>query len=249
MNATLVGKVAAEDALEPLFRWMRTAADSDGPLGVAPGLRATGDGWSTAAELATAPHERLGVLIAEAGRRWEAPPHVAAALWWKHFSYWTVLPVAMGWALNRRLPVLTAETTMLRTPAAEPRMQIAISELRVATGDVDELGTIIGATLLRDLHAPLIDALHALTMTGRRGLWGSVAEALADPLFSFAGDILDDPGAAARTLLESIGEPVADLVDLPALRRRTCCLWVTLPGGDACPTCCVTERRNTGAGA
>jgi hypothetical protein len=241
VNASRAETVAAEEALEPLFGRLCAIAGSGVPLGVSPGLRATGDGWFPAAELSASPHDRLGALIAEAERRWSAPPHVAAALWWKHFSYWTALPVAMGWALNRRVPLLTAGTTMLSIQAVEPGMLIGTSELRVGSGDVGELGTIIGDTLLRDLHAPLIEALHALTRTGRRGLWGSVAEALADPLVSFAHDMLDHPGEAARTLLESVGEPVAGLVELPELRRRTCCLWVTLPGSETCPTCCVLD--------
>lgn len=246
MDATLAEMVAvgpsAETALEPLFGRLRTVADSGVPLGVTSRLGTDGDGWCTVAELAAEPYERLGGLVAETERRWEAPPHVAAALWWKSFSYWTALPVTMGWALNRRVPMLTADTTALRTPEAEPGIEIGTSELRVATGDVGELGAAIAGTLIRDLHAPLIEALHALTRSGRRGLWGSVAEALAHPLVTFGHDMLDDPGAAAETLLDSIGGPVAGLVELPALRRRTCCLWVTLPGADVCPTCCVTER-------
>ncbi|WP_344588250.1 (2Fe-2S)-binding protein [Actinomadura vinacea] len=252
MNATQARVVtagrSAEEALEPLFGWLRALADDGSPMGVAAGMRATGDGWVSVAELVAPPYDRLGVLIAEAERTWGAPPHVAAALWWKSFSYWTALPVAMGWALNRRVPVLTAGTTMLAVPAAEAGMLIGTSELRAATGDV---GAVIADTLVHDVHAPLIDALHALTRVGRRGLWGSVAEALVYPLLSF--DVLDDPGGAARTLLESVGEPVAGLVELPALRRRTCCLWVTLPGSEACPTCCVTGqatgKRSAGARA
>jgi acetylornithine deacetylase/succinyl-diaminopimelate desuccinylase-like protein len=88
VNASRAGAVAAEEALKPLFRWLRAAADAGSRLGVAPGLRATGAGWCTAAALAAAPHERLGPLIAEAERRWGTPPHVAAAVWWKQFSYW-----------------------------------------------------------------------------------------------------------------------------------------------------------------
>lgn len=262
MNETRAAAVAvgrpAEQALQPLNARLRAAADTEGPLGVAPGLRAAGDGWFPVAELAARPRERLGALIAETERRWEAPPHVAAALWWKNFSYWTTLPVVLGWALNRRVPVLTAETAVLSTPAADPGMLVALREPRVATGDARELGAVIAGSLLRELHAPVIEALHALTRAGRRGLWGSVAEALVHPLVTFAADLLEDSGDGARTLLESVGGPVAGLIELPALpelRRRTCCLWVTL-GQGICPSCCVTEpadaardgeRRNAGA--
>lgn len=233
---------AADEALEPLAARLRAAADTEGPLGVAPGLRPVGDGWFPVAELAARPAERLGALVAETARRWQAPPHVAAALWWKNFSYWTTLPVAMGWALNRRVPVLTAATTVLSLRPGHPGMVVAMTERRFAAGDAGELGAVIGDSLLRDVHAPVIEALHDLTRAGRRGLWGSVAEALVHPLVTFGAGLLDDPGEDARTLLVSVGAPVADLVDLPRLpqlRRRTCCLWVTL-GQGLCPSCCVT---------
>ncbi|WUH99886.1 hypothetical protein OHR68_41440 [Spirillospora sp. NBC_00431] len=245
MDTNRVGAVVADEALEPLFGWLSAIAESNGfPLGVPPDLRAAGEGWFPVAELSTRPHDRLRALVDESGRLWSAPPHVAAALWWKSFSYWAALPVTLGWVLNRRVPVFTTGTTMVRTPAEEPRMLIGVSELRAATGDVAELGEAVRDTLVRDLLAPLIDSLHDLTRTGRRGLWGSVAEGLAHPIVEFAGGRVDDPAKAARILLESIGEPVADLVEfLPALRRRTCCLWVTLPDSDACPTCCVLDPR------
>ncbi|REE99998.1 (2Fe-2S)-binding protein [Thermomonospora umbrina] len=231
--AVAVGR-SAEDALGPLIGRLRAEADGGEALGVEPGLVGTGEDWFTAAELIGSPHERLRTLIARTERRWRAPSHVAAALWWKNVSYWTALPVATGWALNRRVPLLTLDTTLLRA-SEEADMRVAVSELRVATGNDDDLGAAIAATLLRDVCAPLIDALHELTRAGRRGLWGSVAEALVYPLVTAA------PGDAsqAAALLRSVGDPVAGLVELPELRRRTCCLWVTLPEADACPTCCV----------
>ncbi|WP_030171562.1 (2Fe-2S)-binding protein [Spirillospora albida] len=253
MNATrisagIVGR-AAEEALEPLFERLRAIAATGMPLGAVPGLRPPGDGWAAVGELTVPPHDRLGELVGAVERQWDAPAHVAAALWWKSFSYWSTLPAVLGWALNRRVPVPAPDTTMVRTIAEEPRMQVAATEFRVVTGDTGELGEVIAGTLLRDLHAPLIEALHALTRAGRRGLWGSVAEALADPLIWFADDLVDDPAAAARALLDAVGEPVAGLVELPGPRRRTCCLWVTLPGREPCSTCCVTGEGNARAGS
>ncbi|GHE38475.1 hypothetical protein GCM10017673_46040 [Streptosporangium violaceochromogenes] len=233
---------------EPPAGWLRAAAETGWPAGLAPGLRAEGEGWHPAAELAAPPYGRLGRMVEETGRRWDAPPHVAAALWWKGFSYWTTLPVAMSWATERRVPLMTARNTMLRPLPDEPRLQVALNAPAAGGGDAGdgELGALIRETLLEDLHAPLIEALHALTRAGRRGLWGSVAEALVHPLISYAGDLLDDPAGQALTLLRSVGGPVAGLMELPALRRRTCCLWVTLPGREACSTCCVTACDRPG---
>ncbi|MBX6767507.1 MAG: hypothetical protein IRY90_10210 [Actinomadura rubrobrunea] len=245
MNATRTGvEVAAgrsaAEALEPLARRLRAAADGGLTLGMAPDLGAVGDGWMTVAELATPPYGRLSEMVAAVQRQWDAPPHVAAALWWKGASYWTSLPVAVGWLLNRRVPLLTADTALLRKSELT-MVEVAARELRVASGD--DLGEVIGDTLLRGVHAPLIDALHALTRVGRRGLWGSVAEALTYPIVSFGQELGTDGSAeAAGALLRSIGAPVDGLMDLPAMRRRTCCLWVTL-GKDPCPSCCVTVKE------
>ncbi|WP_449064096.1 hypothetical protein [Planomonospora algeriensis] len=238
--APVSGRRSAEETLAPLIGRLRAAATAGLPLGLVPGLRAEGDGWHSVIELTAPPYGRLSELVRETSLRWDAPPHVAAALWWKGVSYWTTLPVVIGWAATRHVPLMTAAGTALRSLPGEPHLQAGLSELRVVTGTVEEVGAIVRDTLLRDLHAPLIEALHALTRTGRRGLWGSVAEAIVHPLVTLAADLLDDPADAAETLLRSIGEPVADLVETPSMRRRTCCLWVRLPGREACSTCCVT---------
>ncbi|MFG2000808.1 hypothetical protein ACGFNU_16850 [Spirillospora sp. NPDC048911] len=222
-------------ALEPVLEVLRGAEEAGITLGLAPGLRA-GDGWSSGAELARSPHDALGAMVEQAAARWSAPPHVAAALWWKGFAYWTALPVVVGWALHGRVPLMTAESTAVLPLADEPFMLVGLNEARVVSGGPDELGTVVRDTLIDDLHAPVIEALHALTRTGRRGLWGSVAEALTEPF-----DMLGMGADAAAGLVKAVGGPVAGLMELPSLRRRTCCLWVTLPGADACPTCCVNE--------
>ncbi|MEU5878976.1 (2Fe-2S)-binding protein [Spirillospora sp. NPDC047279] len=223
MEGTLVGGRALE-ALGPLVAGLRAG----NAAGVAPGLRAgTQDGWASVEDMP------LEEMIQAAAERWSAPPHVAAALWWKGFSYWTALPVVMGWAMTRRVPVMTMETTAVLPLSEAPHMLIGLIEPQVAPGE----GRIIRETLIEGLHAPVIERLNALTRAGRRGLWGSVAEAFVEPF-----DLLGMPGAAgAEELTAAVGGPIAGLIDMTSGRRRTCCLWVTLPGNDACPTCCVKE--------
>ncbi|MBB2912761.1 ferric iron reductase protein FhuF [Streptosporangium becharense] len=228
--------------LEPLAARLRAAAEAGLSPALAPGLRAEGPGWYAASELAAPTYHRLSELVEEIRREQEAPLHVAAALWWKGFAYWTTFPVVMGWAINRHVPLMTAENTVLHSSPGEPRLRVGLGEPLAATGGAAELGAIIRETLLEDLHAPIVEALHALTRTGRRGLWGSTAEAFAHPLVSYARDLLDDPADAAATLLRSTGGPVTGLLETPSMRRRTCCLWVTLPGRDACSTCCAVRR-------
>lgn len=215
--------VDADPTLLPLLTLIEEAGGLDG---VAPGMRLA-EG-TTVAELAEAPHTLLRELVAEHAERWNAPLHVAATLWWKGFAYWSTVPVALGWALNGTLPALTAANTVVRRLPQEPHLLLGMREPAAAT-DV--------RSLLLDLHTPLIDALAKATRAGRRNLWGSVAESLARPLTAYAPLLPGAPDAAA--LLAEAGAPIAGLMEPDTGRRRTCCLWVTLPGAEACASCCL----------
>ncbi|RAY13193.1 hypothetical protein DPM19_22145 [Actinomadura craniellae] len=224
----------------------------DAAAGVPAGLRAGAEpGWR--------PADRLPELIEAEARRWDAPPHVAAALLWKSYSYWAVLPVTLGWALGRRVPL--GGPPMLLPLDDEPHLLVGPRDLTVAVTATDPVagrpGTVVAAdetallamvrrTLLEDHLAPLIRALHARTRVGERTLWGSVAEAFAYPLAAHAESLPEPAETVVPALLDGLGPPVAGLVrplpGPPGLRRRTCCLWVTLPGAEACPTCCLIRE-------
>ncbi|WP_106403662.1 (2Fe-2S)-binding protein [Actinocorallia populi] len=213
----------ADSSLLPLLALIE---ESGGLEGTAPGLRLA-EGM-TVAELAEAPYTLLGEMVEEHAARWNAPRHVAATLWWKGFAYWSTVPVALGWALNGRVPALTADNTLVQRLPDEPHMRLGMREPATTTD--------VRAVLL-DLHTPLIDALAKLARAGRRNLWGSVAESLTRPLSAYAPLLPGTPDAAG--LLEQAGAPVSGLMELDPARRRTCCLWVTLPGAEACATCCL----------
>lgn len=243
----------AAQALAPLIALLEESMPEGSGLapGLAIGSASPGSGpVLDARELAGAPPARLGELVAEYARQWAAPSHVGAALWWKSFAYWTSLPVALGWALGRRVPLMTAGLTALRPQPEPPGMLVGLRELCLLSddaGDDEALGAAIGATLVREVFAPVIDALQGLTRAGRRGLWGTAAECLAHPILTIGRDLVDDPPAEAMALLRGVGGPMADLIEPPgpgdtAVRRRTCCLWVTLPDREACPSCCVLQR-------
>lgn len=221
-----VPQTGTDPALGPLLGLLEAAAATGGLPGVAPGLRERGG--LTVRELATPPYTTLEELIGEAADRWNAPRHVAATLWWKGFAYWATVPISLGWALNGVFPALTADTAAVRPLPDEPHLLVGARALLPAT---DVRGT------LQALHAPLIDALAGLARAGRRNLWGSVAESLTHPLAVFADLLPGAPDAAA--LLAAAGAPVAGLMELDPARRRTCCLWVTLPDAEACATCCL----------
>lgn len=224
------------------------AAERNGALGVVPGLIADeAPGWTPAADLAREPYEGLRSLVDETAHRWGAPHHVAAALLWKEYGYWHTLPMVMGWVLARRIPLMSFRDTLVKSSPAG--VTIAARAVTVAVLPDDPLagapGTVVvnhAAAVIReallDAQRPLIEALAALTRAGTRGLWGSTAEAIAHTLIAHGHH--DE----AILLLDEIGPPVAGLVvpEGAGLRRRTCCLWLTLPSAEACPTCCIRRR-------
>jgi ferric iron reductase protein FhuF len=217
----------------------RMAAERGGVLGVLPSLVVPPDepGWTPAAELTREPYTLLGELIDETAARWNAPRHVGAALFWKTYCYWHTMPLVLGWALGRRVPVF--EGTVFRR--SEAGVTIAATSVTVSKdvgGGVEgDAGGAVGAALERE-QAPIIRAISGLTRIGERTLWGSTAEAVAHPLAGLA-----DP----RPLLRELS--LDDLLEWTAegYRRRTCCLWITLPGAEACTTCCVMPGREAGA--
>lgn len=155
---------------------------------------------------------------------------------------------------------MSARDTVVRPLDEAPFVVVGLREARLAVtaGDPcagapgtvtvpDEaaLLALVRGVLVRDHLAPLIGELRARTRTGERGLWGSVAESLAAPLYGH-GSALPGAAGAVRDLLDGLGPPVAGLVEPsgepPGVRRRTCCLWASLPDRSPCPSCCLIRR-------
>ncbi|MFI0349881.1 hypothetical protein [Actinomadura sp. 9N407] len=245
----------AIEAARPLIALLQAAYDQY-PLAILPGLLAPADD-----AFLTADDPRvMERLVTATQAQYEAPPHIAAALAWKGYAYWTSLPVTLGWALNRRVPLFTARDTLVRPLDDEPFVTVGLREIRLAVTasdpcagapgtvvvpDEDALLALVRDTLIRDHFAPLVEALRTGTRTGARGLWGTASEALSAPLYGHGSDL---PGAAesVQKLMDGLGRPVAGLMEItdgppPNLRRRTCCLWVALGDRDACPSCCLTR--------
>ncbi|MGW0446257.1 (2Fe-2S)-binding protein [Streptosporangium nondiastaticum] len=232
--------------LPVLSEHLRGLADGQGGvLGVPPDLMADDSpGWIPVSELAREPYGPLLALVDETAERWSAPRHVAAALLWKTYTYWNTLPMVLGWALERRVPLMRLADTLVRP--SDAGVTIAATAVTVAVLPGDPLAGAPGTTVVPDLASairdalldgqhPLIRALCAQTRLGERTLWGSTAEAVAHPLLSLV------PRDDVTRLLTEIGPPVNGLLvpDGDGYRRRTCCLWVTLPDADPCSTCCV----------
>lgn len=246
----------------PVTAALRAMFGTDDVPGLAPGLLvdADGPGWFPAARLIDG--TRLPEFLAVAGRRFGGTPHACAALAWKSYSYWTALPVVLGWASARRVPLPDPADVLLHfadpgqlstlglrrstTVAVLPGDPLALAghpHVRVVAGEAALLDTLRGA-LLDDHYAPLIAALQTEVRLGTRTLLGSVASGIAHGLLRASDALPGSAAASVSTLLAALD--LADLVELapgpagePTVQRRTCCLAFTLPRPKICQGCCL----------
>jgi hypothetical protein len=251
----------AASVLAPVTAALRAAFGTDVLPGLAPGLLVTDDsGWAPAGTLTTDPG--LGDLLDAAIRRWEAPPATAAALVWKAYTYWLALPAVLGWAVARRVPLVSADQVLVRrggqqsppvlglrgsVPVAvlpsDPLASAGLPRVRVVADESALLGAFRRSLL--DAHAaPLLAALRDRVRLGARPLLGSLAAGVAYGVLLGRGRLLDPPERAVGALLGALG--VDDLVELvpgadgrPMVQRRTCCLAFTLPTPKICAGCCI----------
>ncbi|OKI58056.1 IucA/IucC family C-terminal-domain containing protein [Micromonospora sp. CB01531] len=252
----------AATPLAPVTAALRAMFGTDDLPGLAPGLLVTDDAarWAPASRLVD------GTLLPEflhaAARRWGGTPHACAAVAWKSYTYWTALPVVLGWASARRVPLLDPADVLIHfedhhqlltlglrsstTIAVLPSDPLALAgapHVRVVADEAALLDA-LRASLLDAHFAPLIAAIQAEVRIGTRTLLGSVASGIAHGVLR-ASDAL--PGSSTEsigTLLDALG--LGDLVELvpgpggeATVQRRTCCLAFTLPRPKICQGCCV----------
>ena len=209
------------------------------------------DGWLAAG---TFTGEGVDVLLAAARRRWTAPPHVAAALVFKAYTYWLAVPAVFGWVTARRVPDVSAAQVLVRldAPYAPVRLglrpgggttvlpadPLAGEPAVTVAADEAALLAALRRTLLDEHVDPVLDALRARARIGRRQLLGSLASGVAH-----AARRADASAEETSLLLSTLG--VAGLVDRgtdadgrATIRRRTCCLLFTLPERKFCGDCC-----------
>ncbi len=230
--------------------------------GVAPGLVVDDPtGWIPADRFTDG--SALPALLAAAHDRWGASPAAAAALAWKSYTYWLVLPAVIGYAAAGRVPDLSPGNVLLQVPGAEPFLRVGLRRPDVAVLPGDPLAqhrgrpadaarphvevTVDLAGYLRrtalDAHlANVLEQLRGLVHIGRRTLLGSLASGVAYGLTRSAGVLPGPVRPAARQLLSSLG--VDHLVEIDprlGVHRRTCCLAFTLPEPKICSGCCITR--------
>lgn len=251
----------APQPLAPVNETLRAMFGTSTRLpGLAPDLQVTDTtGWEPATTLAG---EHLGTLLDAAGRRWNAQPHAAAALAWKAYTYWLALPAVLGWSSARRVPLLTADDTLIHfrdprplvtlglraeTPVAVlPSDPIALSGLPTVrvVADEAELLAVLRSSLMDQHLTPLLDAIHSRVRLGKRTLLGSLSSGVAYAVLRSADVLPGSSAASIDTLLGTLG--VSDLIELVPdrtgrldVQRKTCCLAFTLPQPKVCKGCCI----------
>lgn len=220
------------------------------------GLTAPFGGWLPASAL-TRP-EGLAILLKAASHRWNAPPHAAATLAWKSYSYWACLPVVLSWAAARRVPLLTAQDTYALLHDEAPFLRIGVRDVPFAVLPDDPVARLAGSVVvdseeallailrevLLDGHLiPLLDALRTEVRVGRRTLLGSVASGIAYGIIRAGTAVRGVPEEVLADLLGSLElDDLVDVVPTPAglsVQRKTCCLAFTLPEPKICSGCCI----------
>lgn len=271
-----VAAPATAPALAPVARALaelRRRRGAGAGRGLVPGLvvPAGSPGWHPAAALladgSRADGSRadgsLDGLLDAAKQRWGASPHAAAALAWRSYVYWLVLPVVLGWVTARRVPLIAPADVLVRVAVDHSRSLVRVGlrpPVRVAAlpddplavsgdpgltavGSEDELRRVLRGTV-RDHHLdPLLARIQTRVRLGTRTLLGSLASGVAYGVVRGVEAAPATLAATADTLLSTLD--VADLVALdpgpdgPTVRRRTCCLAFTLPEPRICSGCCL----------
>lgn len=260
---TLAAPLRAADPLEPVLAALGALGARTGRTltGVGAGLRAEGDGWIPATALLDG--SRLDDLLDGPVRLWGAKPHAAAALAYKQYTYWLAMPVVLGWAAARRVPLLPADNVAVRLADEAPYVTIGMRRPLVAVlpddpaashpdavtaGSDAELLDLLADTLLRAHIDPLVEATRQRVRIGAHTLRGQLAAAVGYVLAD-APDLVPDPAAACATLLSALDMPELaalrhDTGGAPCVARSTCCLAFVVPGlgGRTCPECCVNRH-------
>jgi hypothetical protein len=200
------GLAPVERALAGLQRRRGAAATA----GLAPGLLvpAGAPGWTAGSALFTG--DFLDHLLAVAGQRWHASPHAAAALAWRSYTYWLVMPAVLGWATARRVPLLTPDDVQLRVTAASGQrfVTIGLRRLRLAVPAGDPLARAADA---RPTGDPELASGPDLTVLGsEQRLLGVLRSTLReDHLDPLLAQIRERVNLGERTLLGSLASAVA----------------------------------------
>ena len=208
---------------------------------------------------ALADGSRVDELLADAAAQWGGSAHASAALAWKTYCYWAIVPAVLGYVAARRIPLLEADNFAFTVAGAEPRFSGRQLAPRFLVRADDPIASAPGVEIAADESAmldrlrqnlfedhldPVLEAVRGRVRIGRRTLLGSLASGLCYAVANCAPAGSEPPEVLAKNLLATF--EVADLVDVSTdehgrldYRRHTCCLAFTIEGRGTCATCCV----------
>ncbi|MFF3323912.1 (2Fe-2S)-binding protein [Streptomyces sp. NPDC002889] len=147
--------------------------------------------------------------------------------------------VALGSAaLHGHIPDLDPELLHWDGSRIAPD-DLLLTEVRVLPGTADHVREAVQSAHL----VPLAEALRRDTRISPRLLWGNAGSALAGAVralhtwarSSGRPDVAERASALAAELFAH--PDLAGTVELPGLRRRTCCLYYRIPDGGLCGDC------------
>ncbi|MEQ7124768.1 IucA/IucC family C-terminal-domain containing protein [Actinopolymorpha sp. B11F2] len=199
-----------------------------------------------ASELVDPGRQELAAHLREIQYAWSCTPAVAAALFWKQYS-WFVVQVAL------EDPRADLRLAAVQLQLAMDPPYIAVETTPTEAAPDDDLAARLATHLIAGHLRPFVERLNAMTRAGQRLLWGSVAHALAYPL----AERTTDPAREVPAFLAAVGPEVAGLVDVDAsgeIGRRTCCLAFRCGTPSVCDYCPIQRldrpgRRAVGFGA
>jgi hypothetical protein len=125
-------------------------------------------GWLPAGHLADPRRPHLGDLLRILAARWGAQPRPAALLAWKIYSHRIALPVALGWALNRRVPLVAMEQVLVRWEGVQPWLRMAVPRPFLAVLPSDRCAGAPGTVVVEDERA-LLATVRAALIDGQVG--------------------------------------------------------------------------------
>ncbi|MFH8344173.1 (2Fe-2S)-binding protein [Streptomyces sp. NPDC018045] len=238
-----------------------------------PGLRVSGwetaaprgEGWVTAAELATDPTALDAFLawddaqvVRDHGRR--ARPDVVAAFALHRYAWPACLLITIPWFLHRRVPRLPVEGVAHHRE--QGRMAVRVHSFACLPGD--PAAELPGARVVPDEEAlraevreavaehlgPVLEGFRPRLRRGPRALWGMVSDEIAEGLW-YLGHLLGEEQRAVAELKRLLPGGTApypggaafreltgpDGAALPTRDRASCCMFYTLRPEDTCVTC------------
>lgn len=213
--------------------------------------------WIPATDLVSG--SRLEELFALPEQLWAAPPHAAAVLAWKIYTYRLIQPLAKAWTWtptsSRQVPVLSADNVRFRVQPAAPYVMLELRCQDPAALPDEQSGLdFLRGTLVDGHLRPLIEQVRARRRISERVLWGQAAAAIA---YCFADHAPTLPATTAEhcaRLTELL--PITGLAGIgedSTVWQTTCCLSFASPGLTACATCVTATRhrhkRRTSAAA